>query len=101
MTSSGANLVNFNWLAASNIGTGIDGAYCLRVTTNDQYSDQISPATTTVNVDTLAPTPPGSLTSNKAGNYYIILNTEPQPRKAILKNTRSTINNSTVRSDRG
>lgn len=61
ITTSGANTVSFDWNPTLDI-PGQEGDYCLRLTANDGYSDQTTPATTTVYVDNKAPTGLGALT---------------------------------------
>jgi hypothetical protein len=60
-TASGTNNILFNWDSKTDLPAG-DGTYCLRLTANDQISDQTVPATTTVVIDNAAPTVPGNLT---------------------------------------
>jgi len=61
ITSSGMNTVDFDWNPVFDIPNQ-EGDYCLRLTANDGYSDQTTPATTTVYIDNKAPTSPGTLT---------------------------------------
>ncbi|MDD5528096.1 MAG: DUF2341 domain-containing protein [Patescibacteria group bacterium] len=66
-TASGTNNILFDWLSKTDLPAG-DGTYCLRLTANDNISDQTAPATTTVVIDNAAPTVPGNLTlSSKTG----------------------------------
>jgi hypothetical protein len=59
-TDSGANEVDFVWLVNSDLPNTY-GTYCVRLTGNDGYEDQLAPATTTIEVDTLNPAAPGAL----------------------------------------
>ncbi|MFH0892642.1 MAG: hypothetical protein V1867_07785 [Candidatus Falkowbacteria bacterium] len=59
-TASGSNSVFFDWRARESLGA-VEGDYCLRLTANDMYLDQETPATTTVYIDTKYPTAPGAL----------------------------------------
>jgi hypothetical protein len=59
-TASGTNTVNFSWLSKIDLPAG-NGVYCLRLTANDNLSDQLVGATTTVLIDNVAPTVPGVL----------------------------------------
>jgi hypothetical protein len=66
-TASGLNHVSFNWLSKNDLPAG-DGIYCLRLTANDNISNQTIPATTTVMIDNTAPTVPGNLSlASKTG----------------------------------
>ncbi len=60
ITSLGSNTVNFDWLTKNDIPLA-NGVYCLRLTTNDGIDDQIVLATTTLVIDNIPPTAPGSL----------------------------------------
>lgn len=73
LTDSGANTVNFDWLAGNNL-KDIEGNYCLQLTANDQYIDQATPATSTVYIDTLAPTRAGALSLNSRTGTELVLN---------------------------
>jgi Domain of unknown function (DUF2341) len=59
-TASGTNDILFNWESPNDLPSA-DGTYCLRLTANDNISDQTVPATTTVVVDNTPPTKPGNL----------------------------------------
>ncbi|RLJ09436.1 MAG: hypothetical protein DRP15_03785, partial [Candidatus Aenigmatarchaeota archaeon] len=72
ITSSGSNTVNFDWLSAADLPSA-NGTYCLRLTVNDGIDDQISVATTTVTVDNVSPTAPGSLTVVSVSGLSITL----------------------------
>lgn len=72
-TSPGSNTVNFDWLSKTNLPAA-SGVYCLRLTINDLEFNQLSPATTTIYLDNLAPVTPGALTLNSALTYNAILN---------------------------
>jgi hypothetical protein len=61
LTAYGQNNVDFDWLSKADLNNQ-EGTYCLRLTASDGYADQLSPATTTVEIDNLAPTVPGNLT---------------------------------------
>ncbi|MCK4539743.1 fibronectin type III domain-containing protein [Candidatus Parcubacteria bacterium] len=71
-TASGQNTVNFDWLSQSNLPEG-DGAYCLRLTVNDQIEDQSVSATTTITIDNAAPTVPGYLSLYSSDSSSITL----------------------------
>ncbi len=60
ITSLGSNTVNFDWLTKNDIPLA-NGVYCLRLTANDGIDDQIVLATTTLIIDNIPPTIPGSL----------------------------------------
>jgi len=60
ITQEGENEVYFNWLAGTD-APAEEGDYCWRLTANDGYDDQSAPATTSVSVDTKAPSAPGNL----------------------------------------
>ncbi len=60
ITNQGSNTINFDWLAASDIGS-MEGAYCLRLTVNDTNDDQLVQATSSFFYDNKNPTTPGSL----------------------------------------
>ncbi|MDD4902543.1 MAG: DUF2341 domain-containing protein [Patescibacteria group bacterium] len=60
-TASGTNNILFDWLSKNDLPAA-DGTYCLRLTANDNISDQTTPATTTVVIDNAAPAVPGDLT---------------------------------------
>jgi len=62
LTDSGANTVEFDWLAAQDLPDS-EGVYCLRLTATDGIYEQAEPATTTLTVDTQAPTRPGDLSA--------------------------------------
>ena len=72
-TASGSNSVAFDWLARESLGA-VDGTYCLRLTANDSFIDQAVPATTTLYIDTLAPTVPGVLALYSRTGTSITLN---------------------------
>ena len=73
LTSSGSNTVNFDWLSSSDVVSS-GTIYCLRLTANDGTDDQTTLATTTVYVDNVAPTAPGSLSFNARTGTSITLN---------------------------
>lgn len=58
--TTSANTVSFDWLSMADLPAA-DGTYCLQLTVNDSGRDQVAPATTTVVLDNVAPTSPGSL----------------------------------------
>ncbi len=60
LTSPGSNTIQFDWLTATDLPTA-DGTYCLRLTVNDGIDDQLTSATTTLTLDNVSPTAPGSL----------------------------------------
>jgi hypothetical protein len=64
ITSPGSNTVQFDWLTQSDLPSA-DGEYCLRLTVNDGIDDQLVSATTTLILDNVAPTAPGSLTEGE------------------------------------
>ncbi|MBU4217261.1 fibronectin type III domain-containing protein, partial [Candidatus Parcubacteria bacterium] len=70
--TSGVNTVNFDWLSQLDVNNQ-EGTYCLRLTANDQRDDQAVLATTTVYIDNLAPTQPGSLSLNSKSGTSITL----------------------------
>ncbi|MEA3398264.1 MAG: fibronectin type III domain-containing protein [Patescibacteria group bacterium] len=72
ITSGGANTVTFDWLSQIDIGD-LDNTYCLQVTANDGSDINLTPATTTLIIDNLAPTAPGSLTATSVGGLSITL----------------------------
>lgn len=72
-TASGSNTVLFNWTSKSELPVA-DGVYCLRLTVNDQLSDQAISATTSLNIDNVRPTTPGNLTVNKKTGTSITFN---------------------------
>ncbi|PLX21686.1 hypothetical protein C0584_02100, partial [Candidatus Parcubacteria bacterium] len=55
LTSAGPNTVTVDWLSKTNLPSA-DGVYCLQITAYDQIDLQVSPATTTVTLDNVAPT---------------------------------------------
>ena len=61
-TINGENKVYFDWKSIMDVPNSYT-TYCLRLTANDNFDDQFSPATTTFVVDNLAPTNPGNLTA--------------------------------------
>ncbi len=63
ITSPGMNTIGFNWLGRTDAPSA-DGDYCLRLTANDRFDDQI-PTTTVIKLDNVNPSPTGDLT---AGN---------------------------------
>ncbi len=73
LTASGTNTVNFDWVLSNDL-PNIEGYYCLELTANDQYLDQITPATSTVYIDTLAPTNPGVLSLYSRTGTSLVLN---------------------------
>lgn len=74
LTSSGSNNVNFAWKMLDDVGTGVDATYCLRLTANDIYLNQATSATSTILVDTKAPTAPGALSLNSRTGSTLVLN---------------------------
>lgn len=62
MTSPGENNIHFDWLAKSDL-PDIEGVYCLRLTVNDGFDNQLQAATATVIIDNLPPLAAGSLTA--------------------------------------
>ncbi len=73
ITSSGANTLDFDWTSQSDI-VDTEGTYCLRLTTNDLVDDQVSPATTTVQIDNKLPSVPGDLSLDASTGDTITLN---------------------------
>jgi hypothetical protein len=73
LTTPSANTVNFSWLSHADLPTA-EGTYCLRLTVNNGYYDQGTPATLTLYIDNKAPTAPGNLTVNKKVGNSAILN---------------------------
>jgi hypothetical protein len=72
-TTSGANTVSFDWFSQTDLADG-DGTYCIRVTAYDGEDIQISPATSTLVIDNLAPSIPGDLTYNSRTGDSLTLN---------------------------
>ena len=72
-TASGTNTVLFSWPTKTNLPAA-NGDYCLRLTVNDQLSDQVLSATTTLSIDNVKPTTPGNLTVNKKTGTSITFN---------------------------
>jgi len=62
ITASGSNTINFDWKTKLDIPDA-NGDYCLRLTVDDGYDAQITPATAIVMIDNVAPTNPGNLTA--------------------------------------
>ncbi|MBU1164961.1 fibronectin type III domain-containing protein [Patescibacteria group bacterium] len=52
--TSSSNTVTFDWDTATDISSA-DGSYCLRLTANDGYEDQASPATQELTLDNVSP----------------------------------------------
>lgn len=67
LTASGTNTVDFDWDSKTDLPAA-DGTYCLRLTVNDGTADQTAPATTTLILDNVTPTAPGSLTAATSSN---------------------------------
>jgi len=72
-TDTEPNRVYFDWLSGSDL-KNVEGDYCLQLTVNDTKKDQVTPATTTVYIDTLAPTAPGALSFNTRTGTNMTLN---------------------------
>ncbi len=72
-TASGSNSVSFDWLSKTDLPSA-DGVYCLRLTVNDNFMDQETPATTTITIDNTKPTSPGALSLNSRTGSSITLN---------------------------
>lgn len=72
-TASGSNSVLFDWQSQLDLHS-LEGDYCLRLTVNDLFADQVAPATTTVYIDNIAPTSPGALSLNNRTGTSIDLN---------------------------
>jgi len=72
-TASGTNTVYFDWLAESDLGEQ-EGIYCLRLTANDLSVDQENFSTSTVYIDTVSPSLPGSLSLYSRTGTELILN---------------------------
>ncbi len=72
ITAFGYNTVNFDWLSKTDI-PGADGDYCLRLITNDGTYDQVAAATTTLTLDNVNPTAPGSLTIISTTTYQAVI----------------------------
>lgn len=72
-TQYGTNTVEVHWESQSSL-QGYEGEYCLRLTANDTFDDQMYPATTTVTVDNKAPSAPGDLTVHDKTLTSVTLN---------------------------
>ncbi len=72
ITASGSNTVNFDWLAGTDLAN-TEGSHCLRLTANNGFEDQLVPATTTLIIDTLAPSSPGQLATSSVGDIFTVL----------------------------
>jgi hypothetical protein len=59
-TASGTNEIFFHWNTKIDLANAT-GTYCLRLTANDNISDQEIPATTTIEIDNAVPAKPGNL----------------------------------------
>ncbi|MFC1787897.1 peptidoglycan-binding protein, partial [Patescibacteria group bacterium] len=66
ITSSGSNTVDFDWDSATDLPTA-SGAQCLRLTVNDDSTDQTTPDTQTVTVDNTDPVISTITTSPSSG----------------------------------
>ena len=64
LTSSGANMVNVDWNTKTDLPSANGETYCLRLTANDYYFDQATPATATVIIDNIAPSISAIITDN-------------------------------------
>lgn len=73
ITASGSNSVFFEWLSGADEAEA-NGTYCLRLTIFDGFKDQLTSATSTVVLDNLSPTQPGSLSLNSRTGTSITLN---------------------------
>ncbi len=72
-TASGSNSVLFDWSSATDVASA-DGTYCLRLIANDGLLSQTLSATTTVTLDNVNPTAPGTLSLNSRTGTTIDLN---------------------------
>ena len=72
-TQYGENTVNADWLSQSDLA-GQEGEYCLRLTVNDFFDDQIVPATTSLMIDNKAPSVPGDISLNSKTMDSVIIN---------------------------
>src|SRR3989339_321 len=72
-TASGSNTVFFDWQSKADLGS-VEGDYCLRLIANDLFSDQATPATTTVYIDNINPTAPEPLSLNSRTGTSLTLN---------------------------
>ncbi len=72
LTSPGSNTVSFDWFAKTDLPSA-DGVYCLRLTVNDGTADQSNPATTTLIIDNVNPSAPGSLTVSQKLTDSVVL----------------------------
>ncbi len=71
-TSYGTNTVAFDWDTLSDLSNA-DDTYCLRLTANDGWDNQLVSATTTVIVDHISPTTPGNLTVEDISSNSVTL----------------------------
>ena len=60
ITSPGKNTIGFDWLGKTDEGAA-DGYYCLRLTVNDRFDDQLIPTTTVIKLDNVNPSSTGNL----------------------------------------
>jgi hypothetical protein len=67
-TDSGENVISFDWLASQDLPDD-EGVYCLRLNATDGIYDQLEPATTTLVIDTSAPSTPGSLAAETVSQH--------------------------------
>ncbi len=68
ITKNGTNTVEFNWDTKKNLAN-VEDTYCVKLTANDGFEDQVIPVTSTVEIDNVAPTNIGTLSLNsKDGN---------------------------------
>jgi len=73
LTSSGSNTINFDWDTKTDLPSA-NGFYCLKLTTNDGFNEQIAYATSTIYIDNIAPSSPGNLSINQAFTNSVSLN---------------------------
>jgi hypothetical protein len=72
ITSPGENTVGFNWLGKTDEASA-DGYYCLRLTANDRFDDQLTPTTTIIKLDNVDPVSTGNLTIEKITTNSVTL----------------------------
>ncbi|MBP9695183.1 MAG: hypothetical protein KBD73_02140, partial [Candidatus Magasanikbacteria bacterium] len=71
-TTPGANTLSFSWNSKSNVPTA-DGQYCIFITSNDSTVDS-TVSSTTVTLDNVYPTAPGSLSVSTSTTSTVTFN---------------------------
>jgi hypothetical protein len=64
--------VDFDWLTSSDLPSG-NGTYCLSLSLNDSYDEQLALATTTLTIDNVVPISTGNLSSGAVAENSIVL----------------------------